>query len=339
NKDQNNPKDVISKLHQIYSEEILYMNQTIIEYIECEESMITDAAKHLINSGGKRIRPLMTILSAKLMGAGAQEVNYLKLAAATELIHTATLLHDDVVDSSLLRRFQPTVNAIWGNQEAILVGDFLFSVSFNLMVSANSLEALGTLALSSSIIAKGEVSQLSQKKSKGFITQEQYFKISSSKTAELFGSACKVGGIIVNAGHKCVDLLYEFGLNLGLIYQIKDDIMDYYSDSAIMGKNIGDDFYEGKITLPIILLRDALDPVNRVFLEKIFTEDEKARTKENLERVIFLLKKMDIATKLNLKIDELSKKALDCLDKIEDKESETKIYMRELVNFASNRVS
>jgi len=240
-----------------------------------------------LKSGGKRIRPLLTLASAKLCGYtnGERDVN---LAACVELIHSATLLHDDVIDSSNLRRGIKTSNAIWGNQSSILIGDYLFSRCFEMMVEDGSAEILKLLSSTSSKIAQGEILQL-EYKGEIDILEEIYFDIINSKTASLFAAATKVGACITNKNKKEKDALESYGRNLGLAFQIADDALDYYSKKTIFGKEIGKDFFEGKVTLPIIFLCQKADKDEKLYLEKIFRK--KNRTKIEFDQTQNLIKK------------------------------------------------
>ena len=240
-----------------------------------------------LKSGGKRIRPLLTLASAKLCGYvnGNRDVN---LAACIELIHNATLLHDDVIDNSDLRRGIKTSNIIWGNQSSILVGDYLFSRCFEMMVEDGSQEILKLLSSTSSKIAQGEVLQL-EYKGEIDILEETYFNIINSKTATLFAAATRVGACITNKSKKEKDALESYGRNLGLAFQIADDALDYYSTKTIFGKEIGKDFYEGKVTLPIIFLCQKANSDEKILLEKIFKK--KNRSKLEFYEIQKLIKK------------------------------------------------
>jgi len=328
--------NIIEQLHIDFAKELSEVNKLILSNLECDEELIGEIGNYLVKSGGKRIRPLLTILSSKLFNYdGTAHIN---LAAATEFIHAATLLHDDVVDSSLLRRFKPTVNSLWGNQAAILVGDYLFSQAFRMMVSADSMESLRTLSNASATIARGEVTQLAHIKSRKFLTQEEYFQTIEAKTSELFASSCKVGAIVANAIDNEAESIYEYGKNVGLIFQIQDDLLDYFSNSSKMGKNIGDDFYEGKITLPIIELQKQASDNDKKIIESIFVVREE-RTEIELGLIIELLNKYNIQKEINLVVEDLAKKAQSNLDKISSKNTKIKSYLEELIQFASSRES
>ena len=251
------------------------VNQQIKYKLASEVNLIHKMTNYHLKSGGKKIRPLLTLSSAKLCGyeKGNRDVN---LAACVELIHNATLLHDDVIDNSKLRRGIKTSNTIWGNQSSILVGDYLLSRCFEMMVEDGSTEILKLLSSTSSKIAQGEVLQL-ENKGEIDILEETYFNIINSKTAALFAAATRVGACIANKNKKEKDALESYGRNLGLAFQIADDALDYYSTKTTFGKEIGKDFYEGKVTLPIIFLCQKGNAEEKIFLEKIFKKKNRSR--------------------------------------------------------------
>ena len=251
------------------------VNQQIKYKLASEINLIRKMTNYHLKSGGKKIRPLLTLSSAKLCGyeKGNRDVN---LAACVELIHNATLLHDDVIDNSKLRRGIKTSNTIWGNQSSILVGDYLLSRCFEMMVEDGSTEILKLLSSTSSKIAQGEVLQL-EYKGEIDILEETYFNIINSKTAALFAAATRVGACIANKNKKEKDALESYGRNLGLAFQIADDALDYYSTKTTFGKEIGKDFYEGKVTLPIIFLCQKCNAEEKIFLEKIFKKKNSSK--------------------------------------------------------------
>ena len=212
--------------------------------------LIPALAEHLIGAGGKRVRPLVTVAAARLVGGAGD--GYLKLAAAVEFIHTATLLHDDVVDGSQLRRGKVAAHLIWGAASSVLVGDFLFASAFELMVEGGSLGALDILARASRVIAEGEVLQLTRAHDLN-LDEAVYLQIIAAKTAELFAAAAEAGAVVCNASTTQSNALRSYGMNLGLAFQLTDDALDYGGVSEVLGKNAGDDFREGKATLPLIL--------------------------------------------------------------------------------------
>ena len=226
------------------------VNELILSKAGSDVEMIPEVANHLISSGGKRLRPMLTLASARMCGYEGE--GHIKLATSVEFMHTATLLHDDVVDESDLRRGKSTARTIWGNQASVLVGDFLLGQAFKMMVDVGSLEALDVLATSASIIAEGEVMQLAAAKNME-TTEDEYLAVIKAKTAALFSAAAEVGPIIAGAPRGTRVALRSYGLNLGLAFQLVDDVLDYGGKSAKLGKNTGDDFREGKITLPVVL--------------------------------------------------------------------------------------
>ena len=226
------------------------VNAVILERMQSKVALIPELAGHLIAGGGKRMRPMLTLASAALLDyPGAR---HHKLAAAVEFIHTATLLHDDVVDGSAIRRGKRAANLIWGNPASVLVGDFLFSRAFELMVEDGSLKVLRILSHASAVIAEGEVDQLTAQR-RIETSEDHYLDIINAKTAELFAAACRVAPVVAEAGEAAEEALESFGRNLGIAFQLVDDAIDYASDTATMGKGRGDDFRDGKVTLPVIL--------------------------------------------------------------------------------------
>jgi octaprenyl-diphosphate synthase len=226
------------------------VNAVILERMQSKVALIPELAGHLIAGGGKRMRPMLTLACANLLGYPG--TRHHKLAAAVEFIHTATLLHDDVVDGSGLRRGKRTANLIWGNPASVLVGDFLFSRAFELMVEDGSLKVLRILSHASAVIAEGEVEQLTAQRQIE-TGEEQYLEIIGAKTAALFAAACRVAPVVAEASEDAELALESYGKNLGIAFQLTDDVIDYASDSATMGKGVGDDFRDGKMTLPVIL--------------------------------------------------------------------------------------
>ena len=226
------------------------VNQVILERMQSRVALIPELAGHLIAGGGKRLRPMLTLACAQLFDyAGTR---HHRLAACVEFIHTATLLHDDVVDVSDLRRGKATANVIWGNSASVLVGDFLFSRSFELMVEDGSLRVLKILSGASAVIAEGEVAQLTAQRDVD-TTEERYLEIITAKTAVLFAAACQIAAVVAERGSQVEAGLEAFGRNLGIAFQLVDDAIDYVSDAGTMGKDAGDDFRDGKVTLPVIL--------------------------------------------------------------------------------------
>jgi octaprenyl-diphosphate synthase len=259
--------------------------------------LIPALAEHLIGAGGKRVRPLVTVAAARLTGAVGDEA--LKLAAAVEFIHTATLLHDDVVDGSSLRRGKVAAHLIWGGASSVLVGDFLFAGAFELMVEAGSMGALDVLARASRVIAEGEVLQLTQAHDL-HLAKETYLRIIEAKTAELFAAAAEAGALASGAPHAQAQALRAYGLNLGLAFQLTDDALDYGGTADVLGKNAGDDFREGKATLPLLIAIARSGAAEAGFWERVIGRHEQAdldfrRARELMSRTGALQATLDLA--------------------------------------------
>jgi len=252
---------------------------------------IPEVTAHLIEAGGKRLRPMLTLASARMMGYGGSD--HIKLAATVEFIHTATLLHDDVVDESEARRGRPTANLLWDNQSSVLVGDYLFARSFQLMVETGSLRVLDILANASATIAEGEVLQMTA--ACDLTTGEDtYLKVVRGKTAALFSAATEVGGVIAGSERDHVKALFTYGDALGIAFQIVDDLLDYGGVGAVMGKNTGDDFRERKLTLPVIKAVAKADAEERAFWRRVIEKGD--QNDGDLQQAQALLSKHDALT-------------------------------------------
>jgi len=247
---------------KLVASDLNHVNSVILDRMQSEVVLIPELAGHLIAGGGKRMRPMLTLACARLLDYPGSRHH--KLAAAVEFIHTATLLHDDVVDGSGLRRGRRTANIIWGNPASVLVGDFLFARAFELMVEDGSLKVLRILSRASSVIAEGEVSQLIAQRQVE-TSEDQYLAIIASKTAALFAAACRVAAVVAERDEAIEEHVDRYGRNLGIAFQLVDDAIDYASDAATMGKGVGDDFRDGKVTLPVILAIARGTPSERSF--------------------------------------------------------------------------
>jgi len=245
------------------------VNAMIISRTWSEVTMIPEVANHLISSGGKRLRPMLTLATAAL--AGYQGEGHVKLAAAVEFMHTATLLHDDVVDESDMRRGKPAARMVWGNEASVLVGDFLLGQAFKMMVEVGSLRALDILSTAAAVIAEGEVMQLAAAKNTS-TTEDEYLAVIRGKTAELFAAACEVGPVIAERPKAEQAAARAYGMNLGIAFQLVDDALDYGGKSQKLGKNTGDDFREGKITLPVVLAFRRGSEQERAFWKKVLVD-------------------------------------------------------------------
>jgi len=278
------------ELKNSVEEKLVLVEEKIKTKLNSDVGLVQKMTNYHIQTGGKRLRALLTLGSAKLCGysKGGRDIN---LAACVELIHAATLMHDDVIDVSDLRRGKKTINSIWGNQSSILVGDYLLSRCFEMMVEDGNLEVLKLLSSTSSKIAQGEILQL-QHKGEIDMLEETYLKIISTKTAVLFSASTKVGAILANKQNKEKDALEFYGKNLGLTFQIADDTLDYNSELKLFGKKIGNDFFEGKITLPIILLFQQINNIEKQNLKDIFKKN--TRSENDLKFTLELILKYKI---------------------------------------------
>ena len=284
------------------------VNAVILERMQSKVALIPELAGHLIAGGGKRMRPMLTLASAGLLGYPG--TRHHKLAAAVEFIHTATLLHDDVVDGSGLRRGRRTANLIWGNPATVLVGDFLFSRAFELMVEDGSLKVLRILSHASAVIAEGEVNQLTAQRQID-TDEEHYLEIIGAKTAALFAAACRVSPVVAEAGEDAEAALECYGRNLGIAFQLSDDVIDYASDSATMGKGVGDDFRDGKMTLPVILAYARGGDDDRAFWRAAIGGSRVAD--EDLAHAIHMLRDTDALTDTIERARQYGRRAIDAL--------------------------
>ena len=319
------------RLKNLVGSKLDNVTQLIKYKLASEIDLIHKMTDYHVKSGGKRIRSLLTLASAKLCGYknGNRDVN---LAACIELIHNATLLHDDVIDDSDLRRGIKTANSIWGNQSSILVGDYLFSRCFEMMVEDGSQEILKLLSSTSSRIAQGEVLQL-EHKGEVDLLEETYFNIINMKTAALFAAAAKVGGCLGNKNKKEKDALESYGKNLGLAFQIADDALDYFSSKTIFGKEIGKDFYEGKTTLPLIIIFQRGNDEERNFLKEIF--NKKKRNEDDFSETLTLINKYKAVETSFKRAEYFVNVSCDALGIFQN--SKEKEILQNLTEFSLNR--
>ena len=312
-------------------DKIILVEEKIKRRLSSKVDLVDKMTKYHIRTGGKKLRALLTLGSAKLCGysKGSRDIN---LAACVELIHAATLMHDDVIDNGEIRRGKKTLKSIWGNQSTILVGDYLLSRCFEMMVEDGNLEVLKLLSATSSEIAQGEVLQL-QHKGEIDILEETYLKIISSKTASLFAAATKVGAIISNKDSKYKEALEFYGKNLGLTFQIADDTLDYNSELKVFGKKIGNDFFEGKVTLPIILLYQKIDEKDKTNLKSLFNKEK--RDDEELDYTLSLIKKNNIINECYKKAEHFINLSYNSLSVFED--CKEKNILKNLTSFSIQR--
>ena len=319
------------ELKNSVDEKLILVEEKIRTKLLSKVELVDEMTKYHLRTGGKRLRALLTLISAKICGysKGSRDIN---LAACVELIHAATLMHDDVIDNGETRRGKKTLNHIWGNKSSILVGDYLLSRCFEMMVEDGNNEVLKLLSSTSAEISQGEVLQL-QYENEIDMLEETYLKIISAKTASLFAAATKVGSIITNKENKIKDALEFYGKNLGLTFQIADDTLDYNSELKLFGKDIGNDFYEGKITLPIILLYQKSKNDEKKKLKDLFKKKE--RSEEEFKIVLAMIKKYSIIFECHKKAEHfinLASNSLSVFDFTKEKE-----ILQSLTSFSLER--
>jgi octaprenyl-diphosphate synthase len=329
-KNQSAAPSAIERMQALTSGDMAEVNDTILARMDSPVALIPELAGHLISSGGKRLRPMLTLASALLIGYEGR--NHIGLATAVEFIHTATLLHDDVVDESKLRRGKKPANLIWGNQATVLVGDFLFSRAFELMVESDSLRVLKILSNTSAVITEGEVLQLTTANDLA-TTEDTYLKVITAKTAVLFAAACEVAGVVHGDKKDVTSALDAYGRYLGIAFQLVDDAIDYNSARATMGKEVGDDFREGKITLPVILAYRRGDDDERAFWKR--TMQQLKQEDGDLAHATALLEKHGTLADTVERARHYGAMAKDALAIFED--SEAKTAMMDIVDFCIER--
>ena len=319
-----------SEIQSLMKSDMKKTDEILINRLDSNVDLINQMSHYIIASGGKRLRPLLLLLSAR--ATNYVGTDHHAMAVVIELIHTATLLHDDVVDESITRRGQDTANELWGNAPSVLVGDFLYSRAFEIMVEPNSMAIMRILSKSTNRIAEGEVLQLLNIRNAN-VSQTEYFNVIEQKTACLFEAACKIGALLSDSPKKMIDSLGEFGLHLGKAFQIIDDTLDYESDPITMGKEVGDDLSEGKITLPMIYaLENTSSTENKILRKAINTADA-----SNIHSIVNILCSVN-AFEFTRKIAEKeSQKALKSLKNIPD--SEYRSALKLLCELSLNRTS
>ena len=319
------------ELKKSVEDKLVMVDERIEQKLQSNVELVKKMSSYHLNTGGKKLRALITLGTSKLCGyyKGSRDVNF---AACVELIHSATLMHDDVIDNGEIRRGKKTLNMIWGNQSSILVGDYLLSRCFEMMVEDGNLEILKLLSSTSSLISQGEILQL-QHRGNVDMLEETYLKIISNKTAALFLAAAKIGPIMTGKENKYKDALESYGKNLGLTFQIADDTLDYNSDLKIFGKNIGNDFFEGKVTLPIILLFQKINDNEKKLIKDFFIK--KNRNENDLKKVLELIKNYNIINECYKKADHYINLASNSLNIFEN--STEKDILRNLTTFSLER--
>ncbi len=323
----------IAGVQTLLEPDLLRLNGVLRAELSSDVELIGEIGEYLIAAGGKRLRPMLVLLTARVLGAGPDNLEHsASLAAIVELIHTATLLHDDVVDESDQRRNRKTANALWGNAASVLVGDFLYSRAFQMMVRLQDMRVMAILANTTNAIAEGEVLQLIHKRDPA-VSQAQYFEVIKRKTAVLFEAACRLGALAMDANSVTEQALASFGLNLGFAFQIADDLLDYTGDAEIIGKNIGDDLAEGKSTLPIIFAAARADAEDAAILERALKNGER----DALTELIRILRSTD-AIDASLEVArEYARAAIAALDGLP--QSQERDALVALANYSVSRNS
>ena len=323
-------KPSLDLLMKLVTQDLDKVNATILEHMQSPVHLIPQLAGHLIAAGGKRLRPMLTLGTAALCQYSGER--HIKLAACVEFIHTATLLHDDVVDASELRRGKLTANAVWGNHPSVLVGDFLFSRAFQLMVSDGSLHVLKLLSNASAVIAEGEVHQLLTTNDTS-TSESDYLEVIQSKTAELFSAAARIGAVVADRPKIEEEALAAYGTNLGVAFQLVDDALDYSARQAELGKTIGDDFSEGKITLPVILAFRRGNEEEKKFWKRCLEELE--QHPDDLDRAQSLIKQHSTLDDTMTRARHYAALARDSLDLFSD--CEAKQALISVIDFCIER--
>ena len=319
----------LDALYTLISSDLKRVDGVILERVKNEIPLISDIVHHIVASGGKRIRPALTLISSQLCGYSGN--NQLILAAAVEFIHTATLLHDDVVDESKLRRGLPTANEVFGNKASVLVGDFLLGQAFQLMVESGSLKVLKILSDAAAIIAKGEVMQL-MTEGEPETSLDDYLQVVHAKTAVLFAAACELGAVV--ADKPALETpLRDFGTYVGIAFQLIDDALDYASTAATLGKTVGDDFREGKITLPVIIAYNKGDADEKAFWKRCLSD--LSQTADDLAHALTLLQKHSAITGTIAMAEDYCAKARQALAAFPA--TPERAAMLELVDFCASR--
>jgi octaprenyl-diphosphate synthase len=324
------PEAAYARLQALVADDMLQVNEAIVQLMDSPVALIPQLAGHIVAAGGKRLRPILTLAAARLCNYPGRR--HIKLAACVEFIHTATLLHDDVVDESHLRRGLATANSVWGNKSSVLVGDFLFSRAFQLMVEDGSLDVLCILSHAAAVIAEGEVHQLITANDTE-TSETAYLEVIRAKTATLFAAACRIGAIVAERPKVEDEALQGYGLNLGIAFQLIDDVLDFAAQRDSLGKNIGDDFREGKITLPVVLaFRRGSEP-ERVFWRRVLEQLE--QRDEDLGEAIALMEKHGALRDTVARARHYGAMARDALGIFPD--STVKRSLIELVDFCIQR--
>ncbi len=324
--------NVFHSIKQRYRGDLEAIDALIKILTESEAPLIGEVVNHIVNSGGKRLRPLLTTLCATMLGY--QGKRHIELATCVEFLHTATLLHDDVVDDSKLRRGKLTANTVWNNAASVLVGDFLLSKSFEVMAQDGDVEVLRIIAESSAIISQGEVKQLSARNDIS-TTEETYFAIIQAKTAQLFAAACHVGAVIGNSTEQQKKALHHYGMHLGIAFQLMDDALDYAADQDTLGKHIGDDLREGKMTLPIILAYQQSTKEEQQFWQSVIHQEVDLDEQTTLQKTLELVMKYNTLQTVKERAESYAQAGIDALSIFPD--HPVKTDLETIIRFAVSR--
>lgn len=323
--------EIVNIITSEVSSKLKETNIFIDEYLNSHQEIIPEMGSYFFSARGKQLRPLLCLYSSKMINENYNEIKSdIYMASALEFIHSATLLHDDVIDSGFERRGKKSVNALWGNKHSILLGDYMFSKSFKLMTKSNSLQAMMSLADASAKISEGEFLQLTNENNID-LSFQTYLNIIRSKTGELFSASFKIPAILTHKSNEIVEELHILGMNFGIIFQILDDLLDYLGSNDT-GKAIGQDFYDGKISLPIILLIEKSDKETYKFLKNIFSLEK--RTSQQLDEVIYLLKKYNIDTEVKKHLTAYIDRSDKILNNYNNNESKN---LKKLITSSVNR--
>jgi len=309
--DQNESTDIYKNIRAVVADDFAAVNDFIIEQLFSDVGLVENIGHYIVAAGGKRLRPVIVLLAARCCGIDSKQ--HIPLAAVIEFIHTATLLHDDVVDMSTLRRGRPTVNAEWNNPSSVLVGDFIYSRAFQILVQVGDMRIMQIMADTTNKIAEGEVLQLISQRNPD-CTEENYMEVIANKTAILFEAAAQCGGILAKTDSETESALSQFGRHLGMAFQLIDDVLDYDGDSGDMGKNIGDDLAEGKPTLPLIYAMQHGTPEQAQLIKHALTENEAAR--KSLQQILSIVRDCGALNYTRLKAVTETEKALHCLQSL-----------------------
>ena len=315
----------VKSLSNLLKSSLKRVEREISKNIKDEEKLITLTAGHLIKAKGKKIRPLLTLIVSKMLNyKGNADVT---LAVCIEFIHNATLLHDDVIDTGKIRRGKLSANQIWGNKVSVLVGDYLLSRAFKLMVKNKSLKLLEILSQTSLILARGQIQDVGNNQNVN-LTEKKYLSIIDAKTAELFRISCFLPTIITNQNKKTQKIFNDFGFNFGMAFQLSDDVLDYFGDSSKMGKSVGKDFFEGKVTYPVIHCFKKSDKKSKKIIAKLFFK--KKRSKKDLALILDLMKKTNTYKSSIEFVGKYAEKAKTDINKFEG--NKYKVYLDDLVD-------